>query len=244
MKTLRTISLFLLLPIGLCAQQVPVLEGIQGTIERVFMESMITQENKLRPLIENLATVHAEMPNSWLVYWEGYGHYYEGIYFMEMDQKSAGIETLKQGIELVESQEKMNAEDHVLAGTLMSLQMGLSPGSIMTLSSKSNKHFQQALKLAPNNLRAYLALGRSDYYKPKMFGGGKKVEEYFKKALSLEDSYSDDPYAPSWGRVDTYAMLVQYYAREERGDEAKVYCKKGLALFPSDPRLNELDSKL
>ena len=244
MKTLRILSIFLLLPFGLLAQQLPHLDGIQASIEQALNESFPAQENKVSPIIEKLAAAYKDNPNPWYIYWQGYGHYYEALYFMKTGQKEAGIESLKAGIDLIESQEKLSSEDHVMAGTLMGLLMGLSPGEIMTLSAKSGKHYQKAVKMAPENMRAHLALGKSDFYTPKEYGGGEKVEEYLLKAISLEDTYLDDPNGPSWGRTEAYMHLVQFYQRENRRDEAKLYCKKGLALFPNDYMLKQLEAEL
>ncbi|MEM9722742.1 MAG: hypothetical protein AAGA10_25980 [Bacteroidota bacterium] len=244
MKTLRMLAILVLLPFGLSAQELTRLDGIQASIEQALVESFPAQENKVAPIIEKLAKAHEENPNPWNVYWQGYGHYYEALYFMKTEQKEAGEKSLRAGIDLLEDQEKLSSEDHVMIGTLMGLLMGLSPGEIMTLSAKSGKHYQKAVKLGPENMRAYLALGKSDFYTPEEYGGGKKVEEYLLKALSLKDTYLDDPNGPSWGRPEAYMHLVQFYQREDRIDEAKLYCKKGLALFPDDYMLNQLDSQL
>jgi len=198
----------------------------------------------LKPIIQKLSEAGEDNPSPWLVYWQSYGHYYEGIYLMQIDQKDASEEALNRGLELLDSKSTWSSEDHVLAGTIMGLMMGISPGKVMSLSAKSSKHYQKALKLSPDNMRVYLALGKSDYYKPKMFGGGKRVEEYLLKALELNDTCIEDPNAPSWGREEIYGYLVRFYQREDRLDEARLYLKQGLELYPQDYMLNELSSDL
>ena len=244
MKTLKLIALLFVLPLSMNGQQV--LDGIQDSLLMALNYSFPAQENKVAPLIQQLADAqaHAEKPNPWLNYWQAYGHYYEGIYFMKIGQKDKGIAALRSGVDLLESQDKLNSEEHVMVATLMGLLMGLSPGEVMSLSAKSGKHLQKGVKMDPQNHRAHLALGKSDFYTPEMYGGGKKVEEHLLKALSLQDKHLDDPHAPSWGRNETYMFLVQYYQREDRMDEAKLYCKKGLKEFPQDYMLNQLDKQL
>ena len=244
MKTLRLLILLLILPALTHAQQI--LDGIQAKIETAFDQSFATQQNKMAPIIQQLgdAEQHTEGANTWIPYWQAFGHYYEGLYFMNTQQKADGIAALEKGIDLLESQEELNSEEHVMVGTLMGLLMGLAPGKVMTLSAKSGKHLQKAVKKDAQNMRAYMALGKSDYYTPKMFGGGKKVEEYLLKALSMEDQHLDDSQAPTWGRSEAYMHLVQFYQREDRTDEAKLYVKKALKEYPDDYSLNKLDKEL
>ncbi len=244
MKYLLTSLLCSVLALGSWAQSIPELKDIEACYDAAFNESFPANTNKVRPIIEKLAEAYQENPSPWLIYWQAYGTYFEGIYLMKTDQKDASEEALREGIAMLEEKELLNSEDHVLIGTLMGVLMGVSPGSVMTLSSKSSKHYKQALKKQPDNMRVYLALGKSDYYKPKMFGGGKKVEEYLLKALSLEDTYDDNPNGPTWGREEAYSHLVQYYQREDKLEEAKLYCKKGLDEFPEDYMLNQLQNQL
>ncbi len=226
------------------AQPIPELKDIESCIESAFNQSFPDQKNQIRPIMEKLSPAHQENASPWLIYWQAYGHYYEGIYLMQMDQKDASEEVLEKGLELLDSKSEWSSEDHVLAGTIMGLMMSVSPGKVMSLSAKSSKHYSKALELAPDNMRVYLALGKSDFYKPKMFGGGKNVEEYLLKALKLDDKYTDDPNAPSWGREEVYGYLVRFYQRVDRLEEARLYLKQGLKLYPQDYMLNELSSGL
>ena len=238
------ISLIFLIPFILPAQDLDVLKGIQHCFDEALTQSFVKQQNEIAPLIEKLELAQVAADHSLLAYWQAYGHYQEGIYFMRTEQNKEGLATLKKGIDLLEEQPKLDAESHVMIGSLMSLMISFSPGQAMSLSSKSGKHFQKAVKLEPSNLRGYLALGRSDFYKPKMYGGGKKVEEYLLKALSLEDQVREEPYLPHWGRESVYMVLVQYYQREGRSEEAKMFCKQGLGLFPESYVLNQLNTQL
>ena len=168
--------------IGLCTfsygQEVSALKGIQECYAEALNKSFMSQANEVGLIIEKLKSTEQKADHKMFPYWIAYGHYYEAIYFMKTEQNKEGMATLKEAIKLLEDKGELNAEEHVMVGSLMSLMMAFSPGSVITLSSKSVKHFQKAVKLDPQNLRAYLSLGRSDFYKPKAFGGGKKVEEY------------------------------------------------------------------
>ena len=201
MKTLRLLIFLFILPVVSNAQQI--LDGIQAKIETAFNQSFATQQNKIAPLIQQLgdAGQHVDGANTWIPYWQAFGHYYEGLYFMNTQQKKEGVAALEKGIDLLESQEELSSEEHVMVGTLMGLLMGLAPGKVMTLSAQSGKHLQKGVKKDDQNMRAYMALGKSDYYTPKMFGGGKKVEEHLLKALSMEDQHLDDPLCTYLGTV-------------------------------------------
>ena len=244
MNRLSFYTLLFFFPTFLWAQDISVLKGIHHCYAEALTQSFVQQGNQMAPIIEKLAAAQAENEHPLLVYWQAYGHYQEGIYFMKMEQNDVGKAALEKGIALLEAQAELDAESHILIGSLQSLMITFAPGQVMSLSSKSAKHYQKAVKLEPNNLRGHLSLGKSDFYKPKMYGGGKKVEEHLLKALSLEDQYHDDPYLPRWGREDAYMYLVQYYQREGRMDEAKMYCKQGLGLYPESYVLNELNTQL
>jgi len=225
-------------------QPVTALDEIEQRYQKAMENAFATGTNEISPIIEQLDVAYQDQQDYRILYWQAYGHYMEGVFYITTDQMDKGSETVAKGIARLETMKEHTAESHVLLGSLSSFLISFNPGKAMTLSRTAQKHYNKALKLDDQCMRAYLALGKSDFYTPEEYGGGKKAEEYFLKALSLEDTYSEDPYAPTWGRDEVYMHLVQLYMRQGRMDEAKLYCKQGLEVFPEEHMLNELAKEL
>ncbi len=221
-----------------------VLDSIQERLDKAMSLSFATQSDKIEPIINELTADQSEDMDEWIPYWTAYGYYHSAIFYMNMEQNDKAEELTEAAISTLEEIAKPNAEHHVLLGSSYSLAITFSTIQAVILSSKAEKQYQKALGLAPNNLRAHLAIGRSDYYKPVMWGGGKKVESMLTKALSLPVKDIDSPYAPTWGKDQVYIYLVRYYQREARTEDAKLYVQRGLKAFPSDYELNMLREEL
>ena len=112
------------------------------------------------------------------------------------------------------------------------------------ISGKAHALYNKALNKNKNNLRVYLAIGKSDYYKPAQYGGGFKVESYLKQALSKPDKSIEESFSPTWGREQVYYYLASFLARENRIEEAKLYCNQGLKKFPDSEILKSLGDKI
>ena len=115
---------------------------------------------------------------------------------------------------------------------------------VIVISQKIQEHGQLALSMDSANLRAHYVLGNNDFYTPKAFGGGKKVEKYLKKALSLPAQTVPNPFLPSWGKEESYELLIRHYIREEKWAAAKKYHRLGMEEFPDSGLLTVLSKKL
>ncbi len=217
------------------------LQGIEAQIHQAQDQSFAEQGDKLAPIIDKLEEME---PSEWLGYWKTYAAYQGAIYLMVREDKQGAVAYIDQGIAYLEKKDKLNDEEYSLLGSLYSLAISFKPGETIGLSAKARKSFNKALKKNPDNLRALLGIGRSDFYKPKQYGGGKEAEAFLLKALAAPDQYSSHPNAPTWGRDDAYYYLAAYYQREDRRDDAKLYCHKGLKEYPAHHLLSELLAKL
>lgn len=235
------ITLFLLCGwLGAAAQESP-LTNIEQRLEQAIYASFAKQSNEMLPIITQLELVKNE---PMVTYWSAYGYYYAAVYTFKMQQKDAAIGYLEKGAKLLDDQSKPNSEDYALLGAITSLTISLKPNEAITLSTKATNYYEKSKKLNDQNLRAYLGIGRSDFYKPKEYGGGKIAEANLLKAIALPATTSKDPHAPTWGRSEAYQMLVSFYEREGRLDEAKLYCAKGLKAFPENSELARMSKKL
>lgn len=215
--------------------------NIEDRIQEAQDLSFAHQSDKIAPL---LASLEAGQPQEWLVYWQAYAAYQGAVYLMVSKNEKGADAYAKKGINYLSAKENLNSEEHALLGAILSLSITFNPGETISLSSKARKNYKKALKANPDNLRAFLGIGRSDFYKPKQYGGGKEVESYLLKALAAPDQILTDAEAPTWGRDDAYYYLAAFYGREGRRDDAKLYCTKGLKEFPRHHLLSELLAKL
>ena len=200
---------------------------------------------KLNELSEQLEGLFQNSKQPLAAYWLAYNHYYTTLYYMMADKKDEAKKAVKKGIATLKKLDNKSSEDFALLASLQSLSISFSSTfQAISLSSKVNKNGDKALQLDPNNLRAYLVLGSSDYYKPTQYGGGKKVEKYLSKAIELPAQKIENPYLPSWGKNTAYEMLIRFYIRENRMEDAKAMYKRAVSEYPDDYQINSLAKEL
>lgn len=241
MKEITCCFLALLISLSAIGQAQDPLQGIEEQIHQAQDQSFAEQADKLAPLLEKLEATES---SEWLDYWKAYAAYQGAIYLMVTENSEGALAYVENGLAVLEQKDKPNDEEYALIGSLYSLSISFKPGEAIGLSAKARKSFNKALKKNSDNLRALLGIGRADYYKPKQYGGGKEAEAFLLKALAAPDQYSSHPNAPTWGRDDAYYYLAAFYQREDRRDDAKLYCHKGLKEFPTHHLLAELLAKL
>lgn len=206
---------------------------IQSEIDAAFGQSFATQKNQLAPTIQELK--EDEAANA---YWIAYAQFYSNIFYQQTGQEDQAKKSVNEAIQTLESIEEKNSEEHALLGYLLGFSISFEPSAAGRLGAKSAGEYKNALKKDKENMRAYLGMGESDFHKPAAYGGGKKVEEYLLKALTLPAQSMEN--GPSWGKNSAYHLLATFYLREGETDKAKMYCMQGLTKFPNDPRLNQL----
>lgn len=234
-----------LLSVNCCwSQDQSHLDQIEERIGAAFGQSFASQENQVLPIIATLEQAYQTDASLINCYWLAYAHQYAAIYDMQIEEMENAQAHTEAAIDLLKNVEKLDSEGHALLGALFSLNIVFNRGKAVALSSDANKHYNKALKLDKENLRAYYGLGKSDFYKPEQYGGGKIVEENLLKAITLPDQHSDSPHAPAWGKDDAYWYLVQFYQREDRLSDAKLYCKQGLKKYPNHYGLNQMKAEL
>jgi tetratricopeptide (TPR) repeat protein len=210
----------------------------------VAADSIYTRgPSELQQVADSLGTVVTANNKSFIRYWQAYAFYRLGNYFFSRD-KSASEKNIQRAIQILEKAPDKNSDEFMLLGSLSSFSINFYPGKAAVLSPQAREYFLKAVELDKNNMRAYYGLGRSDYYRPKEYGGGLIIEENLLKALSLKPKNFADPLAPSWGREDAYVLLINFYLREDRKQEAILFTKKALKEFPQNTQLIALAKKL
>lgn len=222
------------------------LHHIQDKIDQAFVETQISRDaTSLNQLISSLEKRQQTKPSALLSYWIAYGHYYQTIFYMGLKENDLAEKNVKMGIQVLEEVVEKSTEHYALLAHLQSLSISFgSTFKAIGLSAKVKKNGQKALDIDPNNLRAHLVLGSSDFYTPEKYGGGKKVESYLLKAIELPDQTVENPYLPSWGKNTAYELLIRFYLRKEEKVKAKNLYKKAITAFPNDYMINQLAQKL
>lgn len=167
----------------------------------------IEQSNKL-------ALIAKKWPDAWETHY--YNAYAKAIlsYMEEKEEKrDAYIDEAEKEIEAAKEQlKKESSEIHVVEAVIANARLAVKPMSRWQKYGKIfDEHLSKAKDLDPQNPRAYLVEGRSKFYTPKAFGGGKKnALPYFEKAQKLYAQQKDgDMSTPYWGKEETDSRVKE-----------------------------------
>ena len=218
---------------------------IQSKIYNAFIKARMSQKNDaLIGLSNQLENLYKAKNQNLILYWRSYLQFYLSIdYLIKADNKSAENE-INKGIELMESVEKKNSEDYALLAMLQSFSIQFNSSRAMFISVDVKKNVDSAISLDSTNLRAWYVSASNDFHTPELYGGGKKAEKYLQKAISLPAQEIINSYLPSWGKEESYEMLIKLYIQKENWDMAKKYFQEGATAFPESYVINQLASKL
>jgi tetratricopeptide (TPR) repeat protein len=222
------------------------LSRIEQKINYAFVKGNISQTDSDMVLLEEeLINLNRIKNNSIINYWYSYACYYHSILAMIQKDLKKSEKVLDEGIETLEDIDPKTSEHYALLALMKSLSIKYSPGIKAPFISASVKNnAEKAIELDSLNLRAYYVLGSNDFYTPEQYGGGKKAEGYFRKAIQLSNQSVKNPYLPSWGKNTAYELLIRLYIKREQFDEARKYFQEAIAMYPNDYMINQLASKL
>jgi hypothetical protein len=221
------------------------LVGIQSKIYNAFVLSLMSNDNnslsKLSNELENLNKVKKQ---NLILYWQSYLQFYSSIYYLKKgDNKTAELE-IDKGIDWLEQMKKKNSEDYALLAMLQGFGIQFKGMKAMFISGDIKKNANQAIAMDSTNLRAYYVYASNDFHTPDKYGGGKEAEKYLLKAISLPVQKVKNEYLPSWGKEESYEMLIKLYINKEKWVLAKKYFQEGIAAYPESYTINQLASKL
>jgi len=221
------------------------LVDIQSKIYNAFVQDRTSPENNaLNKLNIRLENLYKAKNQNLILYWRSYLKFYSSInYLIKGDNKSAE-NAINNGIELIQSVEKKYSEDYALLAMIQSFSIQFNPGNAMYISVDIKKNVNSAISLDSTNMRAWYVLASNDFYTPEQYGGGKEAEKYLLKAISLPAQKIKNDYLPSWGKEESYEMIIKLYIKKEKWDLAKKYFQEGITTFPKSYVINQLASKL
>ena len=217
--------------------------GIQQKAEQALAKSIRSKSpTELESLRKQFVSSEGNQNKE---YWTSYIDYYLSVYHLFQKNQEQSERFIQQAISALEEKDDKNTEDHALLAIMKSFSIMFSPGmKAAFISAQVKEHAHKALALDDANVRAYYALANNDFYTPEMYGGGRKVEEYLKKAIALPDQTQQGAYMPSWGKDQSYAMLVRYYLKKEEVNTARKYYQEAVALYPESSELKSMQDKL
>lgn len=221
-----------------------ILNGIQDKIETAMNDCFA--QNSITPLDNIAKSLDAlKSRNNIVLYWKSYINYYKSVFYGKSGNTDDSKKAIKEAYVMLEKMRNKNSEDYALLALIQSFYIQFTSGMAAgALSSKIVGNAEKALELDSTNLRGWYVLGSNDFYTPESFGGGNKVEYYLKKAISTPPKNIKNPYLPTWGREYTYELLIRYYIRKDKKDEAKEYLQIAEKEFPTSYFISEYKKKM
>ena len=131
-------------------------------------------------------------------------------------------------------------EAYALLGAVYGGQITSAWGKL-TLGRKAQGALGRAVKLAPDNPRVVLNRAVANFYKPRLFGGGKdKALSELRRAEALFEQQPHDPPWPNWGRVEVQTWIGFVLAQGGELKEARAAYERALVLAPGHSRVLEV----
>ena len=221
------------------------LVDIQSKIYNAFLQSLMFKENnsllKLSNELEKLNKVRKE---NIILYWRSYLQFYSSIYYLEQGDKNTAEKEIDKGTDWLDEMKKKNSEDYALLAMLQGFGIQFKGIRAMFIAGDIKENAKQASAIDSTNIRAYFVYASNDFHTPERYGGGMEVEKYLLKALSLPAQKTKNVYLPSWGKEESYEMIIKLYIKKEKWELAKKYFQEGIKKFPESYTINLLTSKL
>ncbi len=220
------------------------LVNIQNKIYTAFVQGFISKSNaKLTSLSNELEMLYNEKNQKLILYWRSYLQYYSAIYYLNRGDRNISEKEIDKGIDWLKGMKNKNSEDYALLSLLQGFGIQFKGMKAMFISSKIKKNANTAIALDSTNLRAYYVYASNDFYTPKKYGGGKEAEKYLLKAISLPVQKIKNAYLPSWGKKESYEMLIKLYIKQGKWDLAKKYFQEGIKRYPDSYEIKKLVGK-
>ncbi|WP_424001505.1 hypothetical protein [Maribacter sp. IgM3_T14_3] len=200
----------------------PIFESPEKTIEESLIKAIKDKNIEVLSVLENkLKEEYDKNKTSLAMYWKAYIKYATARYYDEVGKKKNTKNEILKGIEILEGIENKNSDDYALLGMLQGFAIKyLKNQDVILYNIKAKKNINKALKLDSTNVRAHYVAANHDLYTPKEFGGGKIVEKHLNDAISIALTDKKNSFAPTWGKMESYLLLVDYYIQKDDLEKA------------------------
>ncbi len=221
------------------------LMGIQQKIADAFVLSLMTKNNnELNQLSKKLELIYNQKKQPLILYWRAYLQFYSSIYYLKKGDKKMAEKEVDKGIDWLTNLKSKNSEDYALLAMLQGFAIQFKGMKAMFISGDIKKNAKQAMAIDPTNIRGYYVYASNDFHTPKKYGGGTEAEKYLLKSIALPAQKIKNKYLPSWGKEESYELLIKIYIKQEQWDVAKKYFQEGIKAYPKSYTINQLSSKL
>jgi len=222
------------------------LAGIQDSIYKAFVHAVRNDDPaRLDSIRINLEELGKQRDLNIISYWRAYCAYYKSIYFLTKKEEGNAEKLIDRHVDLLEEIENKNAEEYALLALIRSFSIRFKSFiRAPFISATVEEDLEKARQLDPENLRVTYIMASSDFYTPKVFGGGQKTETLLLKALNLPAQKINNPVLPSWGHRESYELLIQYYIREAQWDKAKILYNEAIEKYPDNYRIEAFGKEI
>jgi hypothetical protein len=223
-----------------------VLDNIQNKIDSCFLVSF-SKNGVYDPIEDSLkmGVINSKTDNLryYYSYWLSYLLYYKSISYIKNGNDKSAKETIASAIKELEMIKNKDVEVYSLLALEQSYNFQFVPRQeIIIYMGHINDNLERAIQMDSENIRANYVNGSYDYYTPKEYGGGRKAEIFFLKAVEAKDS--DRLYSPTWGKSDAYRLLIQYYMNNNSKEKAKKLFDDAMELFPNNITIKQLQKQI
>jgi len=219
--------------------------GIQNKIKTAFAQSLRSKSD--RSLIEintKLKDSAKTKKQNIISYWQAYAQFYTSIFYLANEDKKRSEKEVDKGIDYLKGLRNKNSEDYALLAMLQGYSIQFKGMQAMYIGPEATKNAKKAIDLDSTNMRAYFVYGSNDFYTPEQYGGGKEAEKYLLKAISIPTKKEESSVLPSWGKEESYELLIRLYIKEGNLELAEKYYHKGIKEFPDSYIINQLKPEL
>lgn len=221
------------------------LMGIESKIYGAFVQSLMQQNHEpLLKLSNGLEELSTPEEQGIIIYWRSYLQFYSSIYFLKKGERETAANEIDKGIDWLNEIENKNSEAYALLAMLQGFSIQFKWAEVRHISDNIKENTKQALALDSTNLRAHYVFANNIFYSPEKSSRGKEVEMHLLKAISLPAQKVQNSRLPSWGKEESFEMIIKLYLGEENWGLAKQYYQKAIKEFPESYTINQLAAKL
>ena len=219
------------------------LQNIQQSIRFAFLDCyQELNQNSLDSLSSSLESNLNKNNLKIINYWRAYAKYYAAVCYGNSDRELSQ-KYIEEAIEILDDTPDKTSELYALYSYITPFYFQFANYSeIPIISGKLNRYALKAIELDEKNLRAWFVAANMDFYTPEEYGGGKKAKEYVLKAIELDEQEIENPYLPSWGKDEAYALLINLYLKNNELEKAANYFEIASQKYPESYTINLLAS--
>jgi hypothetical protein len=211
MKKLQITFVFLFMALSAFAtDNAKYISAMESAIEASKTAKSIEDMQQVANRFERISA--AEKEEWYPAYWAAYTYATMAYATKEDKHRDGYTDKAEKLLNVAKERNADKVEYLVLKGMIAQARLAASPMTRwMTEGKTLDNAVADAKKLDPNNPRIYYLEGSGLFYKPAMFGGGKKAAKpILEEALKKYDAYQPASHiAPNWGREFTEKLVKQ-----------------------------------